>query len=93
MEDKIYCGSGRVVSSKFGDITKISMHKDDINKIVKYMTENNSDWIKMELKEKKEKTEGKPTHYLQVDTWKPEPKSKAEMTHNTEPIIEDDLPF
>ena len=100
MDEKIYCGAGRIVSGKFGDITKISLSKDNINSMVKYMKENGLDWINLELKEKKEKQEGKPTHYLQVDTWKPEAKPKPEVTHDPEVIVdldpasdEDGLPF
>lgn len=100
MDEKIYCGAGRIVSGKFGDITKISLNKDNINSMVKYMKENNLEWINLELKEKKEKQEGKPTHYLQVDTWKPEAKPKPEVTHTPEVIVdldpasdEDGLPF
>lgn len=74
MEDKIYCGSGRVISGKFGDIIKISMHREDIVKIIAHMKSEQSDWINLEMKEKKEPQQGKPTHYIQVDTWKPSEK-------------------
>jgi hypothetical protein len=85
---KIYCGSGRIIKTKFGDLPKISFHKDDINKIVKYMKDNNLTWINLEMPEKREKIEGKPTHYIQVDTWKPEQKNEISKDKDTE-----DLPF
>lgn len=72
--EKIFCGSGRIVNSKFGLVPKISLSKDDINKIVKYMKENSLQWVNLEMLEKKDKQEKKPTHYLVIDTWKPEKK-------------------
>ena len=39
------------------------------------MKKENSDWVNLVLKEKMNKVEGKPTHYLKIDTWKP----KAQM--------------
>ena len=84
-DEKIFCGSGRIVSTKFGDVPKISLSKEDVNKIFKYMKENNLEWINLEMKAKKETEQGKPTHYLQVDTWKTEKK--------TEPKTDDDLPW
>jgi hypothetical protein len=90
MTEKIYAGHARIVNTQYGDMTKISLHKDDINKIVKYMKENDSDWINLDVKEKREKVEGKATHYLEVDQWKPS------QQNNTPPPPEeesDDLPF
>jgi hypothetical protein len=99
MSEKIYCGSGRVISTQYGDLTKVSFHKDDINKMVQYMKDNKSDWINLVVKEKKEVQEGKPTHYLEVDTWKPDTskqdaiaaeKIRGDQEAQTE---SDDLPF
>ncbi len=74
MSDKIYCGSAKIVPTQYGELTKVSFHKDDINKMVSYMKENGGDWINLVVKEKKEKVQGKATHYLEVDTWKPTPQ-------------------
>jgi hypothetical protein len=90
MSEKIYCGSAKIINTQFGDLTKVSFHKEDINKIVSYMKDNSSDWINLVVKEKKEKVEGKPTHYLEVDTWKPDPATQKKA----EPIdTGDDFPF
>jgi len=72
--EKIFCGSARVIKGKFGDITKLNLSKEDIRKIAKYMTDEKLDYVNIEVKAKKECEQGKPTHYLQIDTWKPEPK-------------------
>lgn len=75
-EDKIYCGSGRIVTTKFGNIMKLAMHRDDLKKIAQYMNEEKSDWINLSVLEKQNKVEGKPTHYVVVDTWKPNQDAK-----------------
>ena len=85
--EKIYCGHAKIVKTQHGDLTKISMHKDDINNIVKYMKSENSDWINLVVKEKKNKVEGKSTHYLEVDTWKPN-NQEGNLSSK-----DDDLPF
>jgi len=95
MADKIYCGSGRIVTGKFGQIIKISLSKEDINKIVSYMNQNGSEWANLEMKEKQNPVAGKPTHYLQIDDWKPEAKQAEQAPVRTESVESDDdsLPF
>jgi len=92
MSDKIYCGSAKIVKTKFGEMPKILFHKDNINTIVKYMKDNNVDFINLDMKEKKDKQEGKHTHYLEVDTWKPETNPAETDEANLNPET-DDLPF
>ena len=91
--EKIYCGNAKIINTQYGEMTKISFHKDDINKMVAHIKSEGSDWINLVLKEKKEPKEGKPTHYLEVDTWKPEnrPEPQPEQYQSNEE--EDDLPF
>jgi hypothetical protein len=91
MAEKIYCGTGKMVTTKFGDIPKMSFHKDNINSMVKYMKDNELDWINVEMKQKREVQEGKPTHYLEVDTWKPSERT----TEQQSPVApaSDDVPF
>ena len=95
MSEKIYCGNGKIISTQHGPLTKISMSKDDINKMVTYMRDNNLDWINLNFKEKKNKVEGKASHYLEVDQWKPDQNSTpAPQTEQAPPLTaEDDLPF
>ena len=95
MSSKIYCGTGRIISTNYGNMPKIKLHKDDINTIVKWMRSNDSDWVNIDMKEKQSPVDGKPTHYLEVDEWKPpevnpsEQEFKANQVDNTS----DDLPF
>jgi hypothetical protein len=83
--DAIYAGTAKLVATKFGEMTKVSFKRTDLEKLTKYMNENDTEWVNLVIKEKKEKVEGKPTHYLQVDEWKPTTtKEKKEFTLNTE---------
>jgi hypothetical protein len=83
--DAIYAGTAKLVATKFGEMTKVSFNRTDLEKLTKYMNENDTKWVNLVIKEKKEKVEGKPTHYLQVDEWKPNTtKEKKEFTLNTE---------
>lgn len=88
---KIYAGSAKIVQTNFGEMTKISLHKDDVNKIVKYMKDNNLDWCNLDVKAKQSPEQGKHTHYLEINTWRPEPPQKKSQ----EPQVKDDgdLPF
>ena len=92
--EKIYCGSGRLFNGKFGIVPKISLSKKDINEIVKYMKDNNLEWINLEMLEKKNKEEKKPTHYICVDTFKPEKQgAKTESKPVENETDSDGLPF
>jgi hypothetical protein len=83
--DAIYAGTAKLVATKFGEMTKVSFNRTDLEKLTKYMNENDTEWVNLVIKEKKEKVEGKPTHYLQVDEWKPNTtKEKKEFTLNSE---------
>lgn len=90
-KEKIYCGSGRIIETKFGIVPKISFSQKDINEIVKYMKVNKLEWVNLQMLEKKEKTENKPTHYLIIDTFKPE--KKQDNKPNKEVESDENLPF
>ena len=93
MAEKIYCGNARIFTTQYGDLLKCSMHKDDINKVVKWMKENNSDWFNFTVKEKQNKQEGKPTHYLELDEWKPQAQPTPPPPPEQVADPNDDLPF
>jgi hypothetical protein len=86
MADKVFCGNAKVVPTKYGEMVKISFSKKDLQTMMDNLSE--SGWINTVLKEKKEKIEGKPTHYLEVDNYKPTPSNGL-----TNSKIENDLPF
>jgi len=76
MSDKIFCGSAKIVPTKFGDLTKISFSQKDIDTLQANMVNG---WINLVVKEKQNKQDGKPTHYLEVDQWKPNPSNNTGM--------------
>lgn len=87
MSEKIYIGQGKIIKTQYGELTKISFSAEDVKKLQENLTNG---WVNLVVKEKKNKVEGKPTHYLEVDTYK-KPEAKAEEPEaNTE---SDDLPF
>ena len=88
--EKIYAGSGKVVKTQYGDLTKISFSKTDLEKLIG-LADQNKGWVNLVLKEKKDKVEGKPTHYLEVDNWKPSGHASPTVTATTS--NEDNLPF
>ena len=103
--EKIYCGNARVKTTQYGEMMKISLSREDINKIANYAQSENRDWVNIEVKAKRTPEEGKPTHYLEIDQWKPD-HTKAQPTATpaapkAEPFPlgsgsqpdEDDLPF
>lgn len=70
-EQRIFCGSGKIITTQYGEMTKLSFSEKDAQSILTYAAENGG-WCNCVLKEKKTKVQGKPTHYIEIDTWKPE---------------------
>ena len=88
---KIYGGNAKIIQTKFGEMTKISQSRSDLEKLLAYLNANDTEWVNLVLKEKQEKVEGKPTHYLEVDDWKP---GQVANKPTEKRIVENDnLPF
>ncbi len=87
MEDKVYIGIGKAIPTKYGELMKLSFPMDDIEKLVEIARDNNG-WANLVLKERREPSEKGATHYMVVDTWKPEQKMVAAGQTD-----DDDLPF
>ena len=94
---KVYGGNAKKIQTKFGEMWKVSQSRKDLETLLKYLNDNDSEWVNLVLKEKQEKAEGKPTHYLEVDDWKPVQvanKNKANFRPVEKKIVEtDSLPF
>ena len=94
---KVYGGNAKKIQTKFGEMWKVSQSRKDLENLLKYLNENDSEWVNLVLKEKQEKVEGKPTHYLEVDDWKPVQvanKNEANFKPVEKRIVETDrLPF
>ena len=48
--------------------------------MIDYFNTEKVEFVNLEVKEKKEPAEGKPTHYLEIDTWKPSAKEGLSFT-------------
>lgn len=101
--EKIYGGNAKIVKTEFGEIWKVSQNRSDLEKLLKYMNDNDTEWVNLDIKEKPQKVEGKPTHYLQLyqpkekDQFKPKEKNDWAPVVAKKEIIEkyekDTLPF
>lgn len=80
--DKIYSGNARIIQTQYGPLTKVSQSKKDLETLLKYVNDNNLEWVTSVIKEKQEKVEGKPTHFLQVDEWKPNAQPTEKKQYN-----------
>lgn len=95
-ESKMYVGNAKKISTKFGDAFKISLSKKDINTIVAFMKTNNLEWCNLEMMERKEPDKYGKTHWIAIDTWKPEPKpieDRENYKANETQEPSGDLPF
>ena len=93
--EKIYGGNAKIVKTQFGDIWKVSQNRSDLEKLLKYMNENDCEWVNLDIKEKPQKVEGKPTHYLELyqPKEKKEFKPATEKKQNFESYGKNSLPF
>lgn len=87
MSEKIYCGNAKVIETKFGKMLKISFSKKDLQELNKAMEDK--EWVNCNLKEKQNKVEGKPTHYLELDTYVKPTDSRSQVSDSEN----NDLPF
>jgi hypothetical protein len=98
METKTFVGSAKIVTTKYGEVTKVSFSEKDIETLKANLSNG---WVNCLIKEKKNKVEGKATHYLEIDNWKPtdqfkkdnETKTYSNETKYTPKIEDDGLPF
>ncbi len=67
-EEKIYVGNAKKITTQYGDLMKLSMTAEDVEKMQANLSNG---WINVNIKERREPSAGGMTHYLEVDTWKP----------------------
>lgn len=83
-DDKIFCGSGKEITTQYGPLMKLSFTKEDLDKLQAGLKNG---WVNAALKAVKEPKEGKQTHYVELDTWEPTPQGASARETG------DDLPF
>lgn len=89
MTEKIYCGNGKKIATQYGDMMKLSLTADDLTKMQANLSNG---WINLNVKERREPSQGGMTHYLEIDTWKPEAGAVTPQAPLA-PGFEPDLPF
>lgn len=89
MTDKIFCGSARIIKTNYGEMVKLTFREPDLAALQSNLNEKG--FVSALVKEKREPKEGKPTHYIEVDTWKPEPKERPQLQQPGED--DEPLPF
>jgi len=94
---KIYGGNAKMITTKFGDMWTISQSRKDLETLLKFMNDNDTEWVNLSVKEKQEKVEGKATHYLEVyqrEAIQVANKNEANFRPTEKRIVENDrLPF
>jgi hypothetical protein len=90
MSDKIYCGNAKTIETKFGKMLKISFSKSDLQALNKAM--EGKEWVNCNLKKKQTIVEGKPTHYLEIDTYVKGTDTRSQV-NDSENLTNDNLPF
>lgn len=91
MADKIYCGSG--IEKFDGNLVEVTINLSKIKECEDEIFEYNNDkFIKLKVCKKREEDQYGKTHYVEVNTWKPEPKN-AEATQPNSAESDEDLPF
>ena len=101
-DEKVYVGNGKVIKTQYGDLTKLSLTADDVEKLQGCL---DNGWVNVVIKERREPSATGFTHYLEVDTWKPTPrdgddapasaKASADKpaAKNVAEMAPEDLPF
>ena len=85
--DKIFCGSGKKIEfQNGGSKMRLAFTEGDLSTM-----RNNMDngWVNVEVCQKREPKQGKPTHYCAIDTWKPEGKREQPRTDVNDPAAID----
>lgn len=82
--EKVYIGSGKEIETQYGKMLKLSLNKGDIQKLQENM---DGDWINLSVHQRREPSERGSTHYMVVDTWKPD----ASKDQGSQPATASDL--
>lgn len=86
-QEKIYIGSGKEIVTKNGQMIKIYFSKKDLWKMASCV--NDKGGISLVLSQRREPDQYNNTHYLTVDTWKPNkqaPENWGDLASNEVPF-------
>ena len=90
-QEAIYAGSGKTVSTKYGEFFKVTVCLSDLPKehLFEY---NKKTYVKLDISKKKETDQYCKNVKVQVDTWKPE-ANVVNSTPKTVAVDDSDLQF
>lgn len=94
---KLYCGSGKVVG-QYG-IISMSVCLDELPQEYITTAKNGKRYINIKCVPKKEEDKFGKTHYLEIDTWKPNSQKKTTFSgqnnwaNSDAPIDGNNIPF
>ena len=101
MSDKIFLKgvSAKEVETKYGTLLKISFNaKTFTDELIGYANEKG--YVNCKVGKRKEADKYGNTHYLELDTWKPQQETVVENTPQrvikeavNDPKVDDELPF
>ena len=95
MKDRIYCGSG--VEKFDGNLVEVTLNLTKLKDSEHIFEFNREKYIKLKVVKKREVDEYGKTHYIEVNTWKPEAPNSNNAGVNDAPSIgitqNEDLPF
>ena len=91
-QEAIYAGSGKTVSTKYGEFFKVTVCLSDLPKehLFEY---NKKTYVKLDISKKKETDQYGKNVKVQIDTWKPEAKTASFEPAPALSETPNDLPF
>lgn len=90
VEQKLYCGNGKMIETKIGKVMKFSLSPKDIEQINMY-AQSNKGWVNLDILKRKEPSEKGTTHYGVISTWKPKERDDGSVV--PEAIPDNETPF
>lgn len=70
--EKIYVGNGKVINGKFGQFTKANFSRKNLETMLEYMDKNQTNYININLENRKEPDKYGNTLSCVIDTFKPD---------------------
>jgi hypothetical protein len=90
MSEKIFCGNARKINTQYGEIMKVSFSRGDIQKMIDWMDVENSNWVNLDILEKRNPAENKPTHYAVINEYKkPAEQPTEKKREEPQPTLQD----
>jgi hypothetical protein len=92
-DQKIYVGSGKTQSGKFGEFYKVSICLTDLPAEHITTAKNGKKYINLAINKKQAPDQYGKDLSVQVDTWKPEAKVEEVKSVSASNSFDDNLPF